>query len=286
MLNELRGTGVALVTPFKDDHSIDYDAYQKLIAYTGNGVDYFVVQGTTGESVTVNESEKVKLLKIINELGTGKPIMFGIGGNNTESVLKSMDTYSPDHFDYVLSVCPYYNKPSQKGLINHFSTIADKSPKPVILYNVPGRTGINLTAESTVILSHHENIAGIKEASGDFAQAIHIVKNCREGFALISGDDLTTVPLISIGAIGLISVLANALPEIMGSMVKSALKGDYDMANILLHKILEINPLMYAEGNPTGVKVILEHKGICKKTVRLPLAEASHELEERIKKLI
>lgn len=285
MYTKFKGTGVALVTPFDNHLNIDFNALEKVVNHTiEQGVDYLVVQGTTGESVTIKENEKLDILKAVNNINKGKSIVMGIGGNDTEKVLAQIDVLSKIHFDAVLSVCPYYNKPTQTGLINHFVRIADRSPKPVILYNVPGRTSINLSAESTAILSEHQNIIAVKEASGDFNQAVEIIKRSDKDFLLISGDDFLTLPLISIGAAGVISVLANALTKQICDIVKYGLQNEYKRAQDILYTISGINSLMYQEGNPTGVKGLLEVMGICNRDVRLPLVHASKNLMKQIEK--
>jgi len=285
MHNKFKGTGVALVTPFKTQLTIDFDSLEKVVNHTiEQGVDYLVVLGTTGESVTIKDHEKLQILRKVNELNKDKPIVLGIGGNDTDKVCSLIDSFRGESFDAILSVCPYYNKPSQAGLINHFNMVADKSPKPVILYNVPGRTSVNLSARSTITLSEHPNIIGIKEASGDFNQAVEITKYAKDDFLLISGDDFLTLPLISIGAVGVISVLANALTRKMCDIVNNALRNNYREAQKALYDISEINGLMYREGNPVGVKCLLEVMGICGSEVRPPLAKASKELLQLIEK--
>jgi 4-hydroxy-tetrahydrodipicolinate synthase len=285
MNNKFKGTGVALVTPFDTQLKVDFSGLEKVITHTiSQGVDYLVVLGTTGESVTVKDDEKVQILRKVNESNMGKPVVLGIGGNDTERVLSQIDSFSGETFDAILSVCPYYNKPTQTGLINHFIQIADKSPKPVILYNVPGRTSVNLSAASIIVLSQHQNIIGIKEASGDFNQAVEIVENAKDNFLLISGDDFLTLPLISVGAVGVISVLANALTKEMCGIVTNALINDYRAAQKILYTVREINNLMYLEGNPTGVKCLLEVMGICLSDVRPPLAKASKNLLKAVEK--
>jgi 4-hydroxy-tetrahydrodipicolinate synthase len=280
----LSGTGVALVTPFNDDLNIDFNAFEKILKHTIDGkVDYFVVQGTTGESVTVTEDEKKEILHFVKSFEPGKPVVFGIGGNDTRKVLHAIDNYSAEKIDAILSVCPYYNKPSQAGLINHFTMIADHSPFPVILYNVPGRTSVNLTAESTAILSRHSNIIGVKEASGSFTQCAEIAGSADKDFLLISGDDLFTLPMMTVGCKGVISVLANAIPDLMSSMVNYALKGNFSEAGRVLLKMTGINPHMYSEGNPTGVKYLMELQGLCKRIVRPPLAAPSESLQKKIR---
>ncbi len=284
MNNQFTGTGVALVTPFDIQHKIDFEALKKIVGHTlKGGVDYLVVMGTTGESVTIDENEKNLVLQFINEYKEGKPVVLGMGGNNTLKIIEQLENSDPDSYDAILSVCPYYNKPSQIGLINHFTMIADKSPKPVILYNVPGRTSVNLTAKSTLELSKHPNIIGIKEASGDYNQCISIARNTDEDFLLISGDDLLALPLIAVGAKGLISVIANALPSEMSQIVRYGLEGKYEQARSLLYKISHMMDLMFREGNPAGVKALLSHLDLCSYQVRPPLMHASSELLEDIK---
>lgn len=284
MYKKYKGTGVALVTPFDSQLKVNFRELEKVVTHTlHQGIDYLVVQGTTGESVTVKENEKIEILRKVNQVNIDKPVIMGIGGNDTDKVLSQIEALSKESFDAVLSVCPYYNKPSQTGLIKHFIMIADKSPKPVILYNVPGRTSINLSAQSTAELSQHPNIIGVKEASGDFNQAVEIIKLSSDDFLLISGDDFLTLPLISIGAVGVISVLANALTSQMCNIVNYALDNNYSEAQKLLYSISMINNLMYLEGNPTGVKFLMELLGICSGDVRPPLYKASKELQEKIK---
>jgi 4-hydroxy-tetrahydrodipicolinate synthase len=278
-----RGTGVALITPFDENLAIDYKSFEKVLQHTrAGGIDYFVVQGTTGESVTVTEEEKKDLLHFVRAEQPDKPIVFGIGGNDTQKILTTLDKYAGEKIDAILSVCPYYNKPSQAGLIHHFTLIADRSPFPVILYNVPGRTSVNLAAESVEILSQHPKIIGIKEASGNFAQCADISRLCPGDFLLISGDDLFTVPMMTVGAVGVISVLANALPQQMTGMVNAAMKSDYSSASRYLFQLSGINPLMYTEGNPSGVKFLMNLMGLCSPFVRPPLALVSRNLQSKI----
>ena len=284
MHKKFKGTGVALVTPFDSHLKVNFHELERVVKHTINqGIDYLVVQGTTGESVTIKEDEKIEILRKVNQFNRDKPVIMGIGGNDTDKVLSQIDVLSKESFDAVLSVCPYYNKPSQSGLIKHFIMIADKSPKPVILYNVPGRTSVNLSAQSTAELSLHPNIIGVKEASGNFNQAVEIRKHSSDDFLLISGDDFLTLPLISIGAVGVISVLANALTREMCNIVNYALDNNYAEAQKQLFAISKINDLMYVEGNPTGVKFLMEILGICSGDVRPPLDKASMALQEKIK---
>lgn len=283
MTQALRGTGVALVTPFHNDLSIDWQGLEKLLAHTAKGVDYYVVLGTTGESATLSKEEKLSILSFIKENNKAQlPIVYGIGGNDTRATLEQISSTDLSGVDAILSVSPCYNKPSQEGIFRHYVAIADKSPVPVILYNVPGRTASNIAAETTLRLAKHDNIVGIKEASGNFEQCMTIAKNKPEDFFLISGDDLLTVPLMAIGSTGVISVMANALPEVFHDMVRYAEKGDFGTASQAAFKILTMNPLMYAESNPVGVKCLLEELEVCQGWVRLPLVEASAGLKAKI----
>ena len=286
-MKKFQGTGVALVTPFNVNGSIDYKALKKLLQHTAKGVDYYVVMGTTGESVTVSSEEKKKVLEYVIENNPRKlPVVFGIGGNNTQNVLDTIKSTRFKGVDAILSVSPYYNKPSQEGIYQHFNAVADASPVPVILYNVPGRTASNLTAETTLRLANHKNIIGVKEASGNLEQCMKISKSMPKDFLLISGDDLLTVPLYSIGAKGVISVLANSFPVIFKKMKRFSFAGNYARASQEQFKILEINGPMYEEGNPVGVKQVLQEMGICSIAVRLPNVPASEELQRKIKSIL
>ena len=287
-VTRLYGTGVALVTPFLDNEEIDFNGLKKLLEEaTRKGVDYFVVQGTTGESVTTNASEKLEILDFVKKNNPSKlPIVYGIGGNNTKQVLETIKSTDLNGVEALLSVSPYYNKPSQDGIIKHFEKVADESPVPVILYNVPGRTSSNLTANTTLELAKHPNIIGIKEASGNVEQAMEISYKKPAHFLLISGDDMLTVPLYSIGAKGVISVLANAFGDIFKNMKDYSFKGDYEKASKEAFKLLEINPLMYSESNPVGIKEVLEIQGVCKNNVRMPLLKPSESLKNKIKDVI
>jgi 4-hydroxy-tetrahydrodipicolinate synthase len=282
-MNKLEGTGVALVTPFNANNQIDYPALRKLLKHTAKGVDYYVVMGTTGEAATVTQEEKKQVLEFVKQNNPkGLPIVYGIGGNNTQAVIESIRHTDFSGITAVLSVSPYYNKPSQAGIVAHFRAVADACPVPIILYNVPGRTASNLTAETTLQLAEHPNIIGIKEASGNLEQCMRISRYKPKNFMLISGDDLLTVVLYSIGGQGVISVLANAFPEIFKRARQECQKGNYVRASQQLFKLLEINGLMYEEGNPTGVKQLLAEMGLCSPQVRLPLAAASASLRQRI----
>jgi len=278
------GTGTALITPFKKDHSVDYDAFKNLIEYNiSSGVDYLVVNGTTAESATTTKEEKAKLLQVALDVNNGrKPFMYGLGGNFTTEVLQRIELVNFKGIDALLSVCPYYNKPSQEGVFQHYKAIAEKSPVPVLAYNVPGRTGINISAKISIRLSEVKNIFGVKEASGDLVQTMEIIKNTPKEFLVISGDDLLAVPSISLGAVGAISVLSNTYPAKFSEMIKAAVQSRFQQATEILFGFTEINPLMYEEGNPVGVKSLLNHMGICSDEVRLPLVKASDDLRNRI----
>lgn len=281
-MNAFKGTGVALVTPFHEDHSIDFDSLKRLIDHVvSGGVDYLVVLGTTGESATLTSAEKKQVLKACLEYNDGRvPVMLGIGGNNTQAVLEEIEATDFYGVAAVLSVSPYYNKPSQAGIIAHYTAVADASPAPVVLYNIPGRTMSNMTAATTLTLSHHPNIIGMKEASGNLEQCMQIAAAMPKDFLLLSGDDLLTKAMMSIGGSGVISVLANAFPQTF----KSLTHGDHLQALSATFSLLNLNALMYVEGNPVGIKNLLFHQGIINSDqVRLPMLRASLELSNQIK---
>lgn len=286
-MEKFRGIGVALVTPFNDDKSVDFKGLENLVNHTINiGVDYLVVLGTTGESATCTLEEKQQILAKVIEVNAGrKPIVFGIGGNNTLEVCNTFEKFDLKGVDAILSASPYYNKPTQEGIFQHYYAIADNSPLPIILYNVPGRTASNITAETTLRLAQHKNIIAIKEASGDLEQCMKIAKDKPSDFMLISGDDLLTTSMISFGADGVISVLANAY-EKFPNLVHKALDRDFKGASSLLFELIEINNLMYTEANPVGVKAGLEILGVCGREVRLPLLKASKSLMSQLKGLM
>lgn len=285
-MKKLNGTGVALVTPFTEQLKVDFKSLKKILTHTAKGVDYFVVMGTTGEAATLTDDEKKEVLQFVkNNNPKGLPIVYGIGGNNTQHVLDTIAGTNFKGVDAILSVSPYYSKPSQEGIYQHFKIIAEASPVPVVLYNVPARTSSNLTAETTIRLAALENIAGIKEASGNLEQCMKIVHTARKDFLLISGDDMLTVPLYSIGAKGVISVLANALPTLFRKMKDHAFAGNFDKASAEQFRILDINGPMYEEANPVGVKYVMSLMGLCEPFVRLPLVPASFALRKKIEKL-
>lgn len=285
-MKKLYGTGVALVTPFTENLEVDFKSLKKLLSHTAKGVDYYVVMGTTGEATTVTADEKKSILQFIKDNNSKKlPLVYGIGGNHTQQVLDSISNTDLGGVDALLSVSPYYNKPSQEGIYQHFKAIADTCPVPVILYNVPGRTASNICVETTLRLAEHSNIIGIKEASGNIEQCMRIARSIPKDFLLISGDDLLTVALYAIGAKGVISVLANAYPVIFRKIKEYSLAGNYLKASQEAFKLLDINNLMYEEGNPVGLKALLEDMQICTKKVRLPLTPASESLHKKISAL-
>jgi 4-hydroxy-tetrahydrodipicolinate synthase len=282
-MRKLYGTGVALVTPFTDSLEVDYKSLRKLLNHTAKGADYYVVMGTTGESPTCTAEEKKKILEFVKENNARKlPIVYGVGGNNTAEVLEAVKSTDFEGVDAILSVSPYYNKPSQEGIIQHYKVIADGSPVPVIIYNIPGRTASNITADTTLRLAEHGNIIGTKEASGQLEQCMKIAKYAPKNFMLISGDDMLSVPIYSIGGKGVISVLANAYPALFRKMKDFAFAGNYQKASQEQFKLLEINGPMYEEGNPVGVKYLLSTMGVCKDAVRQPLLKASDALRSKI----
>ena len=284
-MDKLHGTGVALVTPFAPDFSVDYAAWRRLLDHCLAGqVEYLVINGTTGESPTTTAAEKTELLRVAREHVAGRvPLVYGIGGNDTAATENLLRTTDLQGITAILSASPAYNKPSQAGLVAHYQRLADASPVPLLLYNVPGRTSSNLTAATTLQLAQHQNIIGIKEASGNLDQCLAIAAAMPAGFLLISGDDMMTPALIaSAGGVGAISVLANAFPQAFSDMTRAALAGDFARSRELLYKLLPLNPLMYEESNPVGVKAALAALDICGAAVRLPLLEASAGLQERI----
>lgn len=281
--------GVALVTPFKQDKSIDFDALARLLEYQiKSGVDYLVVLGTTAETATLTPDEKHRVRDFVVERVAGRvPLVIGIGGNNTMALVEELRTTDLSPFSAVLSVVPYYNKPSQEGIYQHYREIAKASPIPVILYNVPGRTGVNMTAETTLRLAaEFDNIIGVKEASGNISQMDDIIKNKRDDFMVISGDDGITFPLITLGAVGVISVIGNAFPREFSRMVRLALQGDYARALTIHHRFTELFSLLFVDGNPAGVKCLLHAMGFIENELRLPLVPTRITTYEKIRKVL
>lgn len=287
MINtKLIGMGVALITPFKEDESIDFDALSRLVEHQiKNGTDYLVVCGTTAETPTLTEEEKEEIKRFVVQCNAGRlPIVLGLGGNNTKSIVEKVQTTDLNGIDAILSVTPYYNKPSQEGLYQHYAAIAKASPLPLILYNVPGRTGVNMLPATTLRLANEfSNICAVKEASGNFSQIDDIIKNKPEDFMVISGDDGITFPLITLGAVGVISVIGNAFPREFSRMVRLALQGDYQNARAIHHHFNELLDLLFLEGNPAGVKSMLAVMGMIENKLRLPLVPNTIKTYEKIR---
>jgi 4-hydroxy-tetrahydrodipicolinate synthase len=283
MNNPFTGSGVALVTPFHKDGSIDFDALKKLVQLQiDGGTDFLVVQGTTGESPTLSQEEKMQVLQTVIDVNQGKlKIVYGVGGNNTLAVGETLKKV-PTGVDGILSVSPYYNKPIQKGIIEHYKYIASCTDLPIILYNVPGRTGSNVLPETTIALAEISNIVAMKEASGSMEQIMEIIRLRKPDFGVLSGDDAITMPLIAAGADGVISVVANAFPEKFSKMVHSSMEGDLDIARKEHYDLLPITKMFFEEGNPGGVKVALAVRGIMEENMRMPLYPVSDGLRARI----
>ncbi len=283
MNNPFTGSGVALVTPFHKDGSIDFDALKKLVQLQiDGGTDFLVVQGTTGESPTLSQEEKMQVLQTVIDVNQGKlKIVYGVGGNNTLAVGETLKKV-PVGVDGILSVSPYYNKPIQKGIIEHYKYIASCTDLPIILYNVPGRTGSNVLPETTIALAEISNIVAMKEASGSMEQIMEIIRLRKPDFGVLSGDDAITMPLIAAGADGVISVVANAFPEKFSKMVHASMEGDLDTARKEHYDLLPITKMFFEEGNPGGVKVALAVRGIMEENMRLPLYPVSDGLRARI----
>ncbi len=285
MNNPFTGSGVALVTPFHKDGSIDFDALKKLVQLQiDGGTDFLVVQGTTGESPTLSQEEKMQVLQTVIDVNQGKlKIVYGVGGNNTLAVGETLKKVPPG-VDGILSVSPYYNKPIQKGIIEHYKYIASCTDLPIILYNVPGRTGSNVLPETTITLAEIPNIVAMKEASGSMEQIMEIIRLRKPDFGVLSGDDAITMPLIAAGADGVISVVANAFPEKFSKMVHASIEGDLDTARKEHYDLLPITKMFFEEGNPGGVKVALAVRGIMEENMRMPLYPVSDGLRDRITK--
>lgn len=284
-METLVGTGVALVTPFKEDLTVDVAALERIVEFNlQGGVDYLVVLGTTAESATLSKSEKQLVIDVVVRTNAGRlPLVLGIGGNNTMALVEELRNTDLSEFEAVLSVSPYYNKPTQEGIFRHFKALAEASPKPIILYNVPGRTGSNMLPETTLRLAHEvDNIIAIKEASGDMVQIDKIIKEKPEGFLVISGDDFTALPTVLAGGAGVISVLGQGLPRQFSKMMNLGLQGESEAAYQIHHTLLPLMGLIFEEGNPAGIKSVFENLGLANRTVRLPLVEASAPLRNKI----
>ena len=286
MDNTIQGTGVALVTPFLDNGKVDYKSLEDLVDYViCNGVDFVLALGTTSEAATMSQEEKEEVLNtIIKQTAKRVPVVMGLGGNNTSAIVEDINTRDFKGIDAILTVAPYYNKPNQAGLIAHFSAIAEACPIPVILYNVPGRTSSNISADTVISLAKKfDNIVAVKEASADFDQIMQIIKHKPENFKVLSGDDALTFPLMSIGMEGVISVVANVWPEQMSRLISESVKGNYDDAKEIHYKMLDLTNALFAEGNPSGVKAaLLSKKVISRDCLRLPLIPVSNALRAEI----
>lgn len=287
-MKELIGTGTALITPFKSDYSIDFNALEAIVKHQiQNGTDYFVVLGTTGESATLSKEEKRQVIECIKSANAGTlPLVLGIGGNDTSRVHDEFQTTDLDGFCAILSVSPYYNKPNQEGIFRHYETLAKDSPLPIVIYNVPGRTGSNMTAETQLRLANIPNIVATKEASGNLEQVMKIIASKPADFLVISGDDALTFPMIAAGASGVISVINHAYPKQFSSMVKSALNGDFIAARQLHYETLEGALEIFADGSPGGIKVMLNQMGLCQTTVRPPLYGVNSQVEQKLRGLV
>ena len=288
-MDKIKGTGVALITPFNEDFSVDYIGLKKLIDHQiEGGIDYLVLMGTTGESAVLSKVEKQEVIAFCKKINAGKlPIVLGIGGNNTLALVEEIKNTDFTGVDAVLSVSPAYNKPTQEGIYQHYKLIADVCPLPIILYNVPGRTASNMEVETTLRLANDfDNIVAVKEASGDMDQIMKIIKNKPSDFVVLSGDDGLTLPMIYMGAEGVISVIGQSHPKEYSNMVSFGMSGNKKIANQLHYELYDFYGPLYAEGNPAGVKACLELLGICKAVVRPPLVEASDTIKNQLKTLL
>ena len=287
-MDKLKGLGVAMVTPFKKNMEIDFPALERLTnKLIDGGLDYLVVMGTTGESATLSHQEKQDVLDFVLKINNGRlPIVFGIGGNNTLKLVEEYQKFKLEGVEAILSASPYYNKPSQEGIYQHYKYLAENMNHDIILYNVPGRTSSNMTCETTIRLANDfDNIVAIKEASGDLIQVMDIINNRPEGFLVISGDDALTLPMIAAGAEGLISVIANSHPEVTKTLVAKAIDGDYESSRKSHYQLFDLIDGIFSDGNPGGVKVLLNEQGVMENTVRLPLVPVNKTLEAKLRKL-
>jgi 4-hydroxy-tetrahydrodipicolinate synthase len=280
-----KGTGVALITPFLADGKVDYASLEQLIEHCiSGGIDFLVSLGTTGETATLSEKEQSEVLDFTIQTNRYRlPIVVGIGGNDTKKLVTQVQNQNFDGIDAILSVSPYYNKPTQEGIFQHYMAIAEVAPRPIIIYNVPARTGSNIAAQTTLRLAaSSEKFVAIKEASGDIRQAMEIIQHAPEGFSLLSGDDNMTLPLMACGATGVISVIGQGLPRVFSDMVNAANQGDFGKARTLHYKLAELTDLIFAQGNPAGIKTILNTLGICNDYLRLPLVQVDSDLRQKI----
>jgi 4-hydroxy-tetrahydrodipicolinate synthase len=286
-MKELIGTGTALITPFNNDHSIDFDALSRIIEQQiAGGTNYFVMLGTTGESATLSNEEKSAVVSHIKKANAGRlPLVLGVGGNNTSDVVEQLKSLDTDGLTAILSVSPYYNKPNQQGIIYHYNEVANASPLPIILYNVPGRTGSNMTASTQLELAKHPNIVATKEASGNMEQVMSILKDKPADFLVISGDDALTFPILACGGSGVISVINHIFPRTFSGMVKSAIQGDFIAAKAAHERVLESSIAIFADGSPGGIKTMLNEKQLCGTAVRPPLWQVNAQVDENLRKL-
>ena len=286
-MKTLQGTGVALVTPFKEDKTIDVPALERLVhSQVENGVDYLVVLGTTAETPTLSTEEKELVKKTVKQANNGRlPMVLGVGGNNTQTIVEQVREVSPKDYIAILSVTPHYNKPSQEGLYQHYKAVAEATELPILLYNVPSRTGVNMDYRTTLRLAKEvPNIIGIKEASGNIVQIMHLLRGRKENFLVISGDDATALPTVLLGGDGTISVLGQAFPERYSQMIRQGLEGNYKEANTIQYQLLEAMELIFKEGNPVGIKALLSLLGVINTLeVRLPLVNATEGLQKELK---
>ena len=286
-MKELIGTGTALITPFNNDHNIDFDALSRIIEQQiAGGTNYFVMLGTTGESATLSNEEKSAVVSHIKKANAGRlPLVLGVGGNNTSDVVEQLKSLDTDGLTAILSVSPYYNKPNQQGIIYHYNEVANASPLPIILYNVPGRTGSNMTASTQLELAKHPNIVATKEASGNMEQVMSILKDKPSDFLVISGDDALTFPILACGGSGVISVINHIFPRTFSGMVKSAIQGDFIAAKAAHERVLESSIAIFADGSPGGIKTMLNEKQLCGTAVRPPLWQVNAQVDENLRKL-
>lgn len=282
--NPFTGTGVALITPFKDDYSVDYESLERIVDFVlSNGADFLLALGTTSEAPTLTNEEKNNIVKTIVKTAKKRcPILLGMGGNNTASLIQSIKNQDFKDIDGILSIVPFYNKPNQRGMKAHFEAVADNSPVPVMLYNVPGRVGVNLQASTCVELARHRNIIAVKEASGNLHQIMEILRDKPCDFDVLSGDDGITQPMMALGAKGVISVAANGYPDIFCKMIHDMMKNEHEQALALHYKMLRMNGLIFADGNPAGIKAVMAHQGLCKNVLRLPLLPVNEKVKTDI----
>ena len=288
-MKQFVGLGVALVTPFNESGAVDFEGLENLVEHqVKNDVDYLVVQGTTGEVATLTTTEKAEVLAFIIKVNNNRlPIVFGVGGNNTADVVRTLQELNTEGIDAILSVSPYYNKPSQEGIYQHYKAVSGATKLPIILYNVPGRTNSNVLPETTIrIATDFKNIIAIKEASGNLSQIMTLVENKPEGFLIISGDDDLAMPLLACGIDGLISVVSNAFPKRTSDMIHAGLKGDFSLAREKHYELFQFINAIFEDGNPSGVKYALSLMNICKNNVRLPLVEVNQNVQDKLKELV